>query len=92
MENILDRYIYIYEKNISKAMLIYIKQRRSQRLLVHLKALQTVMEIRRSSDFHKVYAGTLMTSACTFVTLKIMPSEGSHCKVVLFSLFIFTID
>ena len=63
-------------------MLTYIHQRRSQRWLVQLKALRTVLEIKQSSYIHEVYAGTLTTSACTFVTVTTMPSEGSHCKVV----------
>ena len=63
-------------------MLTYIHQRRSQRWLVQLKALRTVLEIKQSSIIHEVYAGTLTTSACTFVTVATMPSEGSHCKVV----------
>ena len=63
-------------------MLTYIHQRRSQRWLVQVKALRTVLEIKQSSIIHEVYAGTLTTSACTFVTVTTMPSEGSHCKVV----------
>ena len=59
----------------------FTKQRRSQRWLVQLKALWTVLEIKQNSVIQMVYAGTLTTSACTFVTLATMPSEGSHCKV-----------
>ena len=70
-------------------MLTYIKQRRSQRWLVHLKALQMVLEIKQSFIIHKVYAGTLKTSACTFVTVATMPSEGSLCKVVSSSVSLF---
>ena len=63
-------------------MLTYIHQRRSQLWLVQLKALRIVLEIKQSSFIQRIYAGTLTTSACTFVTLTTMPSEGSHCKVV----------
>ena len=66
----------------------FIKQRRLQPWLVQLKALWTVLRIKQSSFIQRVYAGTLATSACTFVTASTMPSEGSHCKVVSSSLFI----